>query len=355
MEANELPWLERPLQEALRQGRGHALLIHGPRGVGQFELARAVAAAWLCEGQPRDSEPAPACGRCAGCRLVASDTHPDLRLLIPDSLRAQWASTADEEPAGEEPPRDKRKPSKDIRIEAVRDAIAFVQQTSSRGGVKVVVLFPAERMNTASASALLKTLEEPPGAARLILASAAPQRLMPTIRSRCQSLRLALPDPALAAGWLAAQPGGADEPIVLLGAAGGQPIDARDRLDQGIDAAAWRNLPGDVIAGRAAQLSAWPLPMAVDALQKLCHDALCVSVGAAPRYFPAEVVPSGGDPDRLSACGRELLDAARSAEHPWNTALAAEALVQRMQRALQRTDRGSRPRGGGVPLATLDS
>ena len=61
-----LPWLEEPLRRALATQRGHALLIHGPQGVGQFELALTLAQAWLCESE----EGARPCGRCASCRLV---------------------------------------------------------------------------------------------------------------------------------------------------------------------------------------------------------------------------------------------------------------------------------------------
>jgi DNA polymerase III subunit delta' len=350
-----LPWLEVPLQQALRHARGHALLIHGPRGVGQFDLAGALAAAWLCEDQPKGGERGTACGSCASCALIAAGTHPDLRVLVPAALQSQLGLSGDEEPTDADIEGKRKAPSKDIRIDAVRDAIAFAQRTSSRGGVKVIVIYPAERMNSASASALLKTLEEPPGAARLILASAAPQRLLPTVRSRCQSLRLALPEIEVAAAWLAGDGRAVDAPQVLLAAAGGQPLDALDRLTLGVDAATWRSLPADVLAGRSTALAGWPLATAIDALLKLCHDALCVAVGAAPRYFPADIVPRGGDPVRLGICGRELLAAARSSEHSWNASLAVEAHVLRVQRALQRTGQGLQAAGRGVALATLSS
>ncbi|HWH75130.1 MAG TPA: DNA polymerase III subunit delta' [Methylibium sp.] len=346
--AEPLPWIEAPLRQALQQARGHALLIHGPRGVGQFELAMAIAAAWLCETR---RGAAPACGDCAGCRLLASRTHPDLQVLLPEALQLELGWTAGEEAADGEG--GKRKPSKDIRIEQVRAAIGFTQQTTARGGPKVVVMFPAERMNAASASALLKTLEEPPGQARLLLASAAAQRLLPTVRSRCQALRLAPPSAELAQAWLAGQ--GAAEPAVLLAAAGGQPLEALDRLAQGLDAAAWRRLPREVIAGQSATLAAWPLPLAVDALLRLCHDALAVAVDAAPRYFPAEIVPRGGEVPRIAEAARELLAAASRAEHPWNAALAVEALVQRTRRALLPGNPGADAGISGRPLATLAS
>ncbi|HEY9022955.1 MAG TPA: DNA polymerase III subunit delta', partial [Burkholderiaceae bacterium] len=180
-----LPWLAEPLQRALREQRSHALLVHGPSGVGQFELALGLAQGWLCEAA-EDGAPRP-CGRCAACHLVRARSHPDLLVLVPEALRAAlgWEPDGDADDGSDKA--SKAKPSKDIKVEAVRAAVAFAQTTSARGRGKVVVLHPAERMNGISANTLLKTLEEPPGAARFVLSSAAPDALLPTIRSRCQA------------------------------------------------------------------------------------------------------------------------------------------------------------------------
>ena len=79
----------------------------------------------------------------------------------------------------------KRKPSKEIRVDAMREAIEFAQRTSARGRGKAMLIYPAERMNAVTANALLKTLEEPPGDMRFVLATEAAHLLLPTIRSRC--------------------------------------------------------------------------------------------------------------------------------------------------------------------------
>lgn len=79
----------------------------------------------------------------------------------------------------------KRKASREIRVEAMRDAVEFSQRTSARGRGKAVLVYPAEQMNHITANALLKTLEEPPGDVRFVLASEAAHQLLPTIRSRC--------------------------------------------------------------------------------------------------------------------------------------------------------------------------
>ena len=77
-----LPWLAGPLAEALRTQHGHALLVHGPQGIGQFELALSLAQSWLCEARGADA----ACGRCAACHLVQARAHPDLLVLVPEAL-----------------------------------------------------------------------------------------------------------------------------------------------------------------------------------------------------------------------------------------------------------------------------
>ena len=325
-----LPWLAPLLRRTLESQRGHALLLHGPQGVGQFELALTIAQAWLCEAADAPARP---CGVCASCRLTQAHAHPDLLVLLPEALQEPlgWAAAESEDGASERVSKTKQ-PSKDIKVEAVRAAVNFAQTTSARGRAKVVVLHPAERMNAVSANTLLKTLEEPPGAARFVLSSAAPDVLLPTIRSRCQSVALPLPARDQAAAWLAEL--GIVDPGVLLAATGGQPQEALAWAQQGIAAELWRRVPALVCQGAAAAFAGWPLVRLVDALQKLCHDAACQAAGAAPRYFPAEAVPAGADPVALNGWMRELNRVARHAEHPWNAALMAEALIQQGRHAL---------------------
>lgn len=342
------PWLDGPLAQALGATRGSALLLHGPPGIGQFDLALSIASAWLCEGGTAERPQGRACGRCPACHLLSARTHPDLLVLIPEAQQETLGWTASDEADEGEGGRGKAKPSKEIKVEAVRQAVTFAQQTASRGGAKVVVVHPADRMNATSANALLKTLEEPPGAARFLLTTSAPQRLLPTVRSRCQVQRVPLPATEAAAAWLAMKQ--VDQPALLLAAAGGAPYDVLDRLALGVDAACWQRLPREVLAGQSSTLAGWPLPLAIDALQKLCHDALALAVGAAPRYFPASSVPTGTEPARLTACAGELRAAARRAEHPWNAGLAVEALVQSVRYAMQGP---ASPRAARDALATL--
>jgi len=326
--AADLPWLGQPLSQALATQRGHALLVQGPPGVGQFSFCLQLAQAWLCEAR---SGGAAACGDCPSCHLFAVRAHPDLLVLVPEALRESlgWAAD-DEEPRSEA--KSKTKPSAEIKVDAVRAAVAFAQQTSARGGAKVVVLHPAEQMNAIAANTLLKTLEEPPGVARFILSTGAVDALLPTIRSRCQQLRLALPPAQVAVPWLQAQ--GLDGAGVLLAAAGGQPLTALELAAGGLDAARWARLPRDILAGQAAALAQQPLPRVVDVLAKLCHDATVRMLGGQPRYFPPDAVPAGGDLARLTAWAAALRRSQRQADHPLSLPLQLEALLIQARQAL---------------------
>ncbi|MEO7057773.1 MAG: DNA polymerase III subunit delta' [Caldimonas sp.] len=329
-----LPWLAAPLQRALETQTAHALLIHGPRGVGQFELGLALGQAWLCEDTSLPLALRP-CGACASCRLVRARSHPDLLVLVPDALREAlgWSAAGDGEEGGDGGSGKKKKPSKDIRVESVRAAVEFAITTSARGRGKVVVAYPAERMNVVAANAFLKTLEEPAGVARFVLCTAAADALLPTVRSRCQSIPLPVPPHADAERWLAGQ--GVVDAAVMLGACGGQPDEVLGWRALGVDAGAWRNLPARVARGEAAALHGLPMAMVVDMLQKLCHDAAALSCGAPSRYFPDGSVPAGADLVAILRWSVELQRVARDAEHPWSVDLSVESLVQQGHEALK--------------------
>lgn len=327
-----LPWLSDWLAAAHGQP-AHALLVHGPQGVGQWELALTLAQSWLCEADAADARPRP-CGQCPSCRLVSAHAHPDLHVLLPEALQEPLGWGAETEADNASDRANKKQPSKEIKVDAVRAAVSFAQTTSARGRSKVLVIHPAERMNGVAANALLKTLEEPPGRARFVLSCAAPEALLPTIRSRCQAFALRVPEAAAAAAWLAAR--GVARPEVMLAAAGGQPLEALAWAEQGVDADVWLRLPERIARGDASALAGWPLPRAVDALQKLCHDSLCRAVGGPARYFPAERLPAL-EADRLEALlawSRDLARLAGQVEHPWNAALMLDALAAQGHKAL---------------------
>ncbi len=347
-----LPWLAGPLADVLATQRGHALLLHGSEGIGVLPFALTLAQAWLCEGLDKSdgSRKTAPCGRCGSCRLVQSHLHPDLQVLLPEVLRRQhdWLRV-DDKTDGEDA---KRKPSKQIRIPEVRSLIDWVFKTSARGCGKVVVLHPAEALNIQAANALLKTLEEPPPGTRIVLSCADPAWLLPTVRSRCQHLRLATPTLPQAQAWLAAQ--GVAQPEVLLAACSGRPLDALQMSQAGVQAEHWRALPNAVAQGQIGALQGWPLPRVLDALHKLCHDAMAAAVGAPLRYFPSGSISSLDTTASLSALAAwslELGRIARHDEHPWNEGLMLDALLAAGARALRRST-STRP-GAASGLDTL--
>jgi DNA polymerase III subunit delta' len=341
-------WLDEPLARGVAL-RAHALLVHAPGALGQFDLALALARGWLCES-PLEGR---ACGACASCRLMQAHSHPDFHLLLPDALRASLGWGAAEGEGGDEGEgKSKSKPSREIRIDALRAAIDWSQTTSARGGAKVLLIHPADAMNNVSANALLKTLEEPPGRLRLVLTAADTEALLPTVRSRCQRLAIAQPTASQAAAWLAGR--GVPEADVLLAAAGGQPQAALALHTEGISSATWSTLPGAVRRGHGAALS-WPVPRLVEALQKLCHDLLVQHAGGVPSYFDAQALAPALRPApplaALLAWQRELLGAARHQDHPWHAPLRIDALLAQAA-ALWHTPRPSSPGQGGA-VATL--
>jgi len=329
-----LPWLAEPLELALARQRGHATLVQGAPGIGVLEFVLAMAQAFLCEtpavGINASTGTSMPCGHCGSCKLVQAGLHPDLYVLLPEVLRREtgWL-IAEDKAEGEEL---KRKPSKQIRVPEVRSLIDWTHHTSARGRGKVAVLHPADTLNYTAASALLKTLEEPPLGTRLLLTAADPLHLLPTVRSRCQRITLPIPAAEQAIAWLTANK--VVEPAVMLAACNQRPLEALARVQAGIDAKAWAALPGAVARGQVAAVSGWPPPLLVDALQKLCHDAMARSVGGQAHYFPQASLPPPAPLQALLDWSVELARVARHADHPWSEALLADALVQQGRRAL---------------------
>ena len=322
------PWMLAQCQSLLAQ-RGHAWLLAGPSGLGQYDLALALARAWLCE-QP--SAPG-ACGHCSSCHAIDVRTHADLCVLMPETVMMElgWPLS---EVAQSDIDDKKRKPSKEIRVEAMRDAVEFSQRTSARGRGKAVLIFPAERMNVVTANALLKTLEEPPGDVRFVLASDAAYQLLPTIRSRCLAHTMTWPSLEASLAWLSDKGLNAQQARVMLQAAGGRPQDALQLFEAKADAQGWVLLPKAIASGDLGVFKDWSAPQVVNALQKLCHDMLALKVGADTRFFDAAALPAGGSIATLTEWAMTLAESKRTAEHPFNVGLMMEALVSQAQNAL---------------------
>jgi DNA polymerase-3 subunit delta' len=329
------PWIARQANDLLAQ-RGHAWLLQGPSGLGQYELALALVSAWLCE----KATPQGACGDCPSCHAVAVRTHADMMVLMPETvmLSLGWPLS---EKAQDEIDKKTRKPSKEIRVDAMREAVVFSQRTDARGRGKAVLVFPAERMNSITANTLLKTLEEPPGDVRFVLASEASHLLLPTIRSRCLAHTMVWPETPEALAWLgeAGGPGGqgwsTNIAQALLRSAGGRPTDVLRQTEAGLSPDWWAALPVAMRHGDARHLAELSPAQAIDALQKLCHDLTLRQAGAAPRFFETAQLPqSQASVAVLTDWFKRLMQSARTAEHPFNAGLMLEALAADAQQTL---------------------
>jgi DNA polymerase-3 subunit delta' len=324
----EAPWIVEQTKALLAQ-RGHAWLLQGPSGLGQYPLALAMVRAWLCE-QPTAQG---ACGRCASCHAIDVRTHADLCVLMPetDMLALGWPLS---EKAQSEVDDKKRKASKEIRVEAMRDAVEFAQRTSARGRGKAVLVYPAERMNSITANALLKTLEEPPGDVKFVLASEAAHQLLPTIRSRCLGHSMHWPQQDTSLQWLQAQGVNAGGAAIWLRAAGGRPADALQLAQGGRDPKSWALLPRAMARGDLGPVHDWSPPELVDALQKLCHDLMAAAAQAPPRFFLPADLPANVTLAALAPWAKGLMATARTVEHPFNPGLMLESLVSQARNVL---------------------
>ena len=181
----------------------HALLLSGAEGSGMGQFARELSRYLLCETPARGA----ACEQCRSCVLFNAGNHPDIRLISPEDNGSQ------------------------IKVDAIREMIAYLQLSNQYGRRKIAVIEPAEGMNRHSANSLLKTLEEPTLSTLLILVSYQPARLPVTIRSRCRLISFKQTDRHSASEWLRKRINDPAQTSDLLELAGNAPLRALD-LDE---------------------------------------------------------------------------------------------------------------------------
>lgn len=185
----------------------HALLLSGPEGLGKSHFAGLMAQSLLCR---TPDEQGLACGECRSCLLYGAGSHPDLIRIAPEAA------------------------GKPIKVDMIRRLRELAAVTSQYGHYRVVIIAPAEAMNSAAANSLLKILEEPPADTVLLLVSSRPAQLLPTVRSRCQRLAFRPPAPEQTRAWLAERvPADAPAPELLIGLAHGAPLRALALVEEG--------------------------------------------------------------------------------------------------------------------------
>jgi DNA polymerase-3 subunit delta' len=203
------------------------------------------------------------------------------------------------------------------------------------GGSRVLVIHPVEALNSISANALLKILEEPPQGVVFILVSHQPQRILATILSRCHQIDMPVPDTQQAEAWLTAQ--GIDNVAERLAYAGGSPLLAKATALENSHSfsAIWQQLKQgtklDVFVV-APLLSAHGMDVATTLIQKWVYDILAYKLSGAVRYHPQHLIDLRGLAERVDLAmllgfQRSLVDEQKSAAHPLNHELQIEHLL----------------------------
>ena len=199
-----LPWQQaqwQQVQQALLDNSfPPALLLAGSESIGKQQFAAALTARLLCHAPVAGT----ACGDCKSCVLLRAGNHADLLWLAPEAGK------------------------RIIKVDQVRAAIHFANQTPGLGARKVIALDPAEALNVNGSNALLKSLEEPSESTSIILLSHVAAALPATIRSRCQRLNLTQPDTAEATAWLTTVCGDPELAAELLEASDNRPMRAAE-------------------------------------------------------------------------------------------------------------------------------
>lgn len=322
------------LQE-LRARMPHAILFYGEAGTGKADFIEAFAQSLLCENVQADGF---ACGACVSCGWFSQHNHPDYRRVRPEALEDEPPAEGEEGADADAGKKAKstKAPSKEIKIEQIRQLADFMNISTHRQGLRVVVLYPAEALNTPASNALLKTLEEPPPGTVFLLSSNSLDRLLPTILSRCRKFALPMPDQAAALGWLKEQ--GLADADSWLREQGGAPLAAlaqseagnREEMDILLQMLARPNVESALRT--AEKLSKTPLAALVSWQQRWLYDVFSYKLSGSIRYYPrykrelaalAESVHTA----KLLLAIKNTNDRRATADHPLSPKLFVEAML----------------------------
>ncbi len=310
------PWQGSDWARLQHSRASQGLLLHGQRGTGKLALAVCFAKSLLCEHPDSEGH---ACGKCSACGWFEQGSHPDYRLVQPES-------ETEENESG-------KKASRQISVDQIRALSDFLGMTAHQGGRRVVIIYPSEAMNVNAANALLKSLEEPPEGLLFMLVTHKRHALLPTIVSRCISFALATPDVATATRFLEKE--GVERPFDALAANGFSPLDAlqnaegnetREKLLRAL-----QQKRMDVFA-LAEVLQKTEQAQVVQWLQQWSHDLLSQKLAGRLRYHPGRekliadlVAPL--DALDLARLQNVLKTAKREARHTLNPKLFLESLL----------------------------
>ena len=288
--------LKENLRAARRKGRlSHFYLLSGPRGAGKHNLAELIAAAMLCK------EPEGPCGVCRACRKLLSGSHPDY-ITIDDPTR------------------------KTVPVDLIREARSDIFVRPNEGDKKIYLYPRAQDMGIPGQNALLKVLEEPPAYGVFLLLTDNPEKLLPTVRSRCVELKLrALPEGLLARKLREEFPDAEAERIAAaIGRSGGYLGQARELLSgQGLSenalhfAAAFAARDVFGLQKLLTPMEKWKRDTLIPALQEwleLLEQALLVRSGLPAVTSQAAAIGTARSPQDLMRCCAALKKATEYAQ-----------------------------------------
>ncbi len=308
------PWLQ-DAWNAIHQNKKlpHALIFKGKDGIGKLDFAMTFAKSYLCQSPLTNYLP---CETCSGCNWFP-ESHPDFRHITP-------VESDDDESS-------KRKTirKKNIVIDQIRELSEYLELSAHQDkGKRIVLIEPADALNQAASNALLKILEEPPENTLFILVTSQTQKLIATIRSRCQLLDFRGPSLEEARGFLADERITYDES--LLSFTGGSPFNAIKELEN--------QSQRDVITQLLAQghqiditkvnygILTQGLDWTVNMIQKWTFDLLLSVHTQQSYYFKKEEVRIHSQAkqlnlDALLTFTNELNELKKIASHPLNQEL----------------------------------
>jgi len=316
--------LERLRRAAAAERLASAYLLTGPPGIGKRLVADAFAARILCAAPVAGD----ACQTCAQCTRVAAGTHPDLRTVERDEER------------------------RDIRIEQVRELARWLALQPLMAERKVAVIDAAHCLSEPAQNALLKTLEEPPPSAVLVLTATSAGLLLPTVRSRCQAIRMDPLAPEAVVRVLAERGVAPDRAALLAAVAEGSPgraLALSGDDEAGARAAVLKALPdlgtreAAALSALAQELSRGPVEAALGTAAAWYRDVLETALtGGPPRRTPDAVAAVRAATDRSSPARtlRQLevvCDTIDALSRNANRVLALETMLLAL-RALERDD-----------------
>lgn len=305
-----------------KQQSHHAFLLYGPAGIGKLDFTRFLSKSILCAEQNATG----ACGLCASCNWFNEDSHPDFKLISPEQ---------EDEVEGDTSNSKKTKKKTQISIAQIRDLADFIGLSSHRsGGQRIILIYPAEALNNASANALLKMLEEPAEGVVFLLVTQQIQSLLPTIVSRCQKINMPAPNAAKSLAWLAEQ--GLSNAEQQLQYFAGSPLKAMAEGMQYAQAKEFLQMlsNGEKLSAHAAApvLLTHSAETGIVALQKWLFDLVLMKQTKQVRYHAAyakalEALAVKANLAKLLQLQKNLNELRKLALHPLNHELQMEAVL----------------------------